>query len=62
MSDQSAAEAAVSESELKQANARIRELERLLGNVAILKLAVELVSSKKLIAPLLLPGKTRGGR
>ena len=62
MSDLSAAEAAVSESGLKQANARIRELEWVLGDVAIFPLAVELGRSKKLIASSLLPGKTRGGR
>jgi len=57
---------AVAESELKEAKARIRELERLLGKktleVEILKDAVELVRSKKLISRSLLPSKSRGDR
>ena len=54
MSGLGAGEAVVPESELKEAKGRIRELERLLGKktleVEILKDAVELVRSKKLIS------------
>jgi len=61
-----AGEPVVAESELKEAKARIRELERLLGKktleVEILKDAVELVRSKKLISRSLLPSKSRGDR
>ena len=56
----------VPESELKEAKARIRELERLLGKktleAEILKDAVELARSKKLISRPLLPNKSRGDR
>jgi len=66
MSGLGADEAVVPESALKEAKARIRELERLLGRKTleneILKDAVELARSKKLISPSLLPSKIRGGR
>ena len=66
MSGLGADEAVVPESVLKEAKARIRELERLLGRKTleneILKDAVELARSKKLISPSLLPSKIRGGR
>ena len=66
MSGLGAGEAVVPESELKEAKARIRELERLLGKktleVEILTDAVELARSKKLISRSLLPSKNRGDR
>jgi transposase len=66
MSGLGAGEPVVAESELKEAKARIRELERLLGKktleVEILKDAVELVRSKKLISRSLLPSWNRGDR
>jgi transposase len=66
MSGLGAGEPVVAESELKEAKVRIRELERLLGKktleVEILKDAVELVRSKKLISRSLLPSWNRGDR
>jgi transposase len=64
MSGLGAGEPVVPESELKEAKARIRELERLLGKKTleneILKDAVELVRSKKLMSRSLLPSKLLG--
>jgi transposase len=55
----------VPESELREAKARIRELERLLGKktleTEILKDALELTRSKKLISRSLLPGSSKNG-
>jgi transposase len=66
MSGLGAGEPVVPESELKEAKARIRELERLLGKktleTEILKDAVELARSKKLISRSLLPNESRGDR
>ena len=66
MSGLGAGEPVVPESELKEAKQRIRELERLLGKktleAEILKDAVELARSKKLISRSLLPSKHRGDR
>jgi transposase len=66
MSGLGADEPVVPESELKEAKVRIRELERLLGKktleVEILKDAVEIARSKKLISRSLLPSKSRGDR
>jgi transposase len=61
LSSLGANEAVVPESALKEAEGRIRELERLLGKktleAEILKDAVELARSKKWISRSLLPGK-----
>ena len=61
LSSLAAEERVVPESELKQMKARVRELERLLGQktmeVEILKEAVQLTREKKLLSRSLLPGK-----
>jgi transposase len=61
LSSLGANEAVVPESALKEAEARIRELERLLGKktleAEILKDAVEIARAKKWISRSLLPGK-----
>lgn len=65
LSSLGADEAVVPESELREAKARIRELERLLGKktleTEILKDALELTRSKKLISRSLLPGSSKNG-
>lgn len=66
MSGLASDEPVVAESELKAAKAHIRDLERLLGKKTleceILKDAVEISRSKKLISRSLLPSRKSGGR